>query len=187
MRQRLIALRYVGWWADVVVGCERAGYCRDSRPAVIYGSKVGPVGFRCLGMLNLGGHRRRVLLVDGRDFSGVGTIVDATTAAVVADAGVVDIGVVDHGAVVDVADLIDIDAIDVAVVDEVSAVPITALIAEADIAEAVVDAAVVADMRSPVTAIEGVAAAVVSPVAGSPQSALVGSLHPCAGNPVVTG
>jgi hypothetical protein len=68
----------------------------------------------------------------------------------------------------------------------VAAAPIAALVAEADVAETVVDAAIVADMRAPVTTVKPVAVMPEAPVAGGPQGALVGSLNPHAGHPVVS-
>ena len=62
--------------------------------------------------------------------------------------------------------------------------PVTALVAEADVAETVVDAAIVANVPAPVAAIKPVAVMRVTPVAGGPQGALIGSLNPRARNPV---
>ncbi len=73
-----------------------------------------------------------------------------------------------------------------AVVIEMPAPPVATLVADADIAEAVIDAAIEADMRAPVATVKPIAVIVVAPVAGRPECALVGSLHPSAGNPVIT-
>jgi hypothetical protein len=66
-----------------------------------------------------------------------------------------------------------------------AAAPVAALVAEADVTKAIVNTAVVTDVRAPVATVEPVTVIVVAPVAGGPESALVGSLHPSAGNPVV--
>jgi len=67
----------------------------------------------------------------------------------------------------------------------VAAAPVAALVAKSYVAEAVVDAPVVADVRTPIAAVEAVAIVRVAPVSGRPECALVGSLHPSAGNPIV--
>jgi hypothetical protein len=81
---------------------------------------------------------------------------------------------------------VNVHVIETAVVVEVAAAPIAALIAETEVAEAVVDAAIVADVPSPVPAVKAVAVMPETPVAGSPERALVGSLNPGAGHPVIT-
>ena len=78
-----------------------------------------------------------------------------------------------------------VDVIDRAVVVEVAATPITAFVAEAYIPKTVVDAAIVADMSAPVAAVKAVAVMIEAPVAGRPKCALVGSLNPGAGHPVI--
>jgi len=69
----------------------------------------------------------------------------------------------------------------------VAAAPVTALVANAYVAKAVVDAAIVADVRAPIATVKSVAVMPEAPVAGGPESALVGSLNPDAGHPVITG
>jgi hypothetical protein len=66
-----------------------------------------------------------------------------------------------------------------------AATPIAALVAETDVAKAIIDAAIVADVRTPVATVKTVAVMMVAPIAGGPESALVGSLDPPAGHPVV--
>ena len=65
------------------------------------------------------------------------------------------------------------------------AAPVSALVAQSNIAEAVVDAAVVADILAPIAAIESVAIVVVAPIRGGPERALIGSLNPTTGDPVI--
>jgi hypothetical protein len=66
-----------------------------------------------------------------------------------------------------------------------AAAPVAALVPDTDITKAVVNAAIVADVGTPVAAVKAVAVVVVAPVAGGPESALVGSLNPDAGDPVI--
>src|SRR5208283_3362558 len=54
-----------------------------------------------------------------------------------------------------------------------------------NVAKAVVDAAIVADVLAPVARVKPVEVIPVAPVAGGPECALVGSLDPCAGHPVI--
>jgi hypothetical protein len=68
-----------------------------------------------------------------------------------------------------------------------AAAPVAALVAIAAVAIAVIDAAIVADVQAPIAAVEAVAVMTEAPVAGGPESALIGSLNPPAGNPVITG
>src|ERR1700733_2740548 len=116
--------------------------------------------------------------------------VDSAGTAVIADprvvCGVVGV-VVDDCGVVDVVPLVHIHTIDAAVVIEMSLVPIPSLVSKSYIAEAVIDAAVVADVWSPVAAIERVVTmpAVVAPIAGGPQRALIRCFHPRSRHPVV--
>ena len=72
-----------------------------------------------------------------------------------------------------------------AVVPEVSATPEAAVEADAEVAPAVVDAAIVADAQAPVAGIPAVEAVIVAPVAGGPESAVVGRENPGAVDPVV--
>jgi len=68
-----------------------------------------------------------------------------------------------------------------------TAAPVAALVAIAAVAIAVIDAAIVTDMQAPVAAVEAITVMPEAPIAGGPESALVGSLNPPAGNPVITG
>jgi hypothetical protein len=74
---------------------------------------------------------------------------------------------------------------DRSVIGEGAAAPLAAGKAVASIAVAIVDAAVVADMASPIAAMESVLAFRPVPVVGCPQRALIGRLDPGAGHPVV--
>ncbi len=66
-----------------------------------------------------------------------------------------------------------------------AATPITALVAKTYIPKTVVDAAIVADVPAPVSPVKAVAVVIEAPVAGGPKSALIGSLNPGAGHPVI--
>src|SRR6185312_12567210 len=120
-------------------------------------------------------------LVAGFDFRLTRAGLDAAGAVeagalVVDDGNRVDVDVMDHTVV---------DAVDGAVVVEDVAVPVAALISEAVVAVPIVDAAVVADMAAPIAVVPAVAAAEEAPVAGCPESAVVGRGNPDAGDPVV--
>jgi hypothetical protein len=67
----------------------------------------------------------------------------------------------------------------------VAAAPVAALVAKADVTKAVIDTAIVADVLTPVARIKAVGVVPVAPIAGGPQRALVRSLHPRAGHPVI--
>ena len=110
---------------------------------------------------------------------------DSLRAAVVAHT-VVHVGPVDdHVALINISDMHAAEVIDGTVVSEVVAMPVAALVADAHVAEAIIHAAVEADVATPVTAVESIAAADKTPVAGCPERALIGRLSPCAGNPVI--
>jgi hypothetical protein len=135
-------------------------------------------------ILKLGGHRRSTWTAEGRDLGWSWAYVDAASAAVVGDTIA---GVHDHGTVVDVGDAGNVNPVDGAVVIEVVAVPVTAVIAVAGVAETIVNAAIETNMKTPVPAVEAVAVVVEAPVAGRPESAIVGWSAPRAGNPIVSG
>ena len=99
-----------------------------------------------------------------------------TSAAAVVSADSAVVNVMHHG---------NVHIVNGAVVIEVPAAPVAALVADADIAEAVIHAAIEADMRTPVATVKAITVIVVAPVAGRPERALVGSLHPSAGNPII--
>jgi hypothetical protein len=138
----------------------------------------------CLALvLHLGGHGRCAGRAQGGQFSRLRPYVEAASAAVVGDA-VADV-VIGNIAVVHVADAVGVDAIDAAVVVEVISVPVAAFVPSAAITEAIVDATVEADVAAPVTAVEAIAVAIPTPVAGGPERAVVGGSAPGSGNPVV--
>ena len=182
LRSGLIAHRHLGRNLDVAIGGERLADGDIGRASVIGIGKLCAIGAGSLLVLELGTHGRGMRLTQGSQFGGPGSHLDSTRSAVEADAG----AAATNRAVVDVVHDVYVDVVNRAVVVEVAAAPVAALVAEADVAKAVVDAAVVADMPAPVAAIEAVAMVVVAPVAGGPECALVGSLDPGAGNPVVT-
>jgi len=152
--------------------------------AMVYAGKLRPVGAGDVLILDLCPHGRGMCLMTSRQFRGPGahlqsalSAVEAhTCAAAVVSADAAVVNVMHHG---------DVHIVDRAVVIEVSAAPVAALVADADIAKAVVHAAIEADMRTPVATVKPIAVIVVAPVAGRPQRALVGSLHPSAGNPII--
>ena len=108
---------------------------------------------------------------------------ETTRSAVETHMGVVHVA--GDRAAIDVVHHRGVDVVDRAVVVEVASAPVTALVAVAGVAEAVVDAAIVADVLAPVARVIPVEVIPVAPVAGGPECALVGSLDPGAGHPVI--
>ena len=104
---------------------------------------------------------------------------NATVKADTIDRGIFDARIVDigHPGVAHV--------VDTAVVAECTVVPIATLIADARITKSIVNPAVIANMRTPVAAVPGIARTAPAPIAGSPQSTDKGCRHPGAGHPVV--
>jgi hypothetical protein len=93
--------------------------------------------------------------------------------------------VVGDRAAIDVVHDVDVHVVDRAVVVEMPSAPVTTLVAVSRVAKAIVDAAVVADVLTPVAGIIAVGVIPVAPVAGGPERALVGSLNPGAGHPII--
>ena len=146
--------------------------------------KLSPISAGRLLVLHLCSHGRSMRRAHCRQFRGsrldlnsAGAAVETDTAAspvVIADRAVVEVVV--HG---------DVYVVDGAIVVKVPTAPVTTLIAVADVTESVVDPAIVADVLTPVAAIEPVVVMPVAPVARGPQGALIGSLHPHARHPVI--
>jgi len=187
LRRCLIVRLHCRGWADVAICRQRPADCKAGWTAMIYIGKLRPVGAGNVLILDLRTHGRSMLFMPCRQLRGSGSRLDATLSAVEADTRAAAPVVSANGAVVDIVNHGDVDVIDGAIVVEVSAAPVAALIADAAIAIAVINAAIVADVRSPVATVKAVAVMVVAPVAGGPERALVGSLDPSAGNPVVAG
>jgi hypothetical protein len=119
---------------------------------------------------------------DGRNFRWTRAQLETAIASIKADPVIV---VHNHGPVVDVVHHRHVDIVYVAVIEEMAGVPIAPLIADAPVAEAIIHASVEANVRAPVAVKEAIAAIGISPVAGGPEGALVGSLYPDARNPVI--
>ena len=168
---------------NVPIRNQRPGYDQADWAAMIDGDKVCPVSGGCMDDLHLGRHRRSMGFAQRRQFGRPRTHLDSAR-SVVRNAHVV---VHDHGAVVDVVDYGDVDIVDGTVVVEVARIPVPALIADAHITEAVVDSAIETDVRTPVATEPAVTPVRPAPIARSPESALIRSLHPNAGNPIVAG
>jgi hypothetical protein len=137
---------------------------------------------------NLRGDGSRMALMQGCDFGGARLDIDATVAAVVADAvgglrAVVDV-IHNDVALIVVADA-GADVGDGAVVVEVVPLPVASEEAEAHVAKAVIDAAVEADMRAPISAMEAVVNAAPAPVGRGPESAIIRRWNPFTRDPVV--
>ena len=158
---------------------------RAGRAAMIDVRKLCPVGAGNALILDLIPHGRGMLIVPCRQFRWTGSHLDSTRAAIEAHA-CATAEVVAALANIDVMNPAAAHVVVRAVVIEVAAAPIASLVSDANVAEAVVDAAVVADVGAPVATVKPVAVMVETPVAGRPKSALVGSLNPYAGHPVVS-
>src|SRR5580692_2979719 len=117
-------------------------------------------------------------------FSGSRTSVNATTAAVEADAIHVRV-IVDHCAVIYVVHVGDVHVVHAAVVEEVAPVPVATFITEAAVAETVVNAAVEANLRAPVAGVPEISATTPAPVARRPEEADLRCDYPRAGDPVI--
>jgi hypothetical protein len=170
--------------SDVAVGSKGVRRCDDGRAASVCCVELRMVLGGLALVLKLGRHRWGARAVHGCEFGGLRPDGDATSAAVVGDAGVV---VDDYGAVVDVGDVVYVDAVNGLVVVEAVSVPVAAVIAVAGVSEAVVDASVVADVRAPEAGMEAIAVTVEKPVAGGPKGSVVGSSDPGSGDPVIAG
>jgi len=184
-RKGLIVRLKRGRWLYVAIGSQRFADDGVGRTAMIDTRKLCPVGAGKVLVLDLSPHGRRMFFVQSSYLRWPGAHLYTAGSTVEAH---VDVTVVyDNRVVVDVVHHIDVDVVDRAVVIEVASTPVAALIAAADIAKAVVDTAVVANMRAPVAPIVPIAVVAETPIAGCPQGALVGSLSPDSGNPVVAG
>ena len=128
-------------------------------------------------------HWRSVRLVHRRQLRRPRRHTDTARATVVTHMGVVVVG---DRAVIDVVHHSDVDVVDGAVVVEVASTPIAALVAVANVAKAVINPAIVANVLAPISGVIAVGIVPVSPVAGGPERALVGSLDPRAGHPEIT-
>ena len=168
---------------DVAIGRKRLVDGQTGRAAMVDAGELSPVGAGDVLILQLRPHGRSMLFMARSQFSRSGSHLQPTRSAVETHTGAAPVFA--HRVVVDVVYHGDVQVVDRAVVVEMAATPVAALIADTDIAKAVVDAAIVADMRTPVATVKAIAVVVVAPVAGGPESALVGSLNPSAGHPVV--
>ena len=146
-------------------------------------SKLGAVGAGSTLILELCSHGRRMRLLHRYPLRGPRRNMEPARSAVVTRMGVVRIH--DDRAVVHVVHDADIHVVDRAVVVEVTSAPVTALVAVTGVAKAVIDAAIIADVLTPIAGVIAVGVVPVAPVAGGPKCALVGSLNPCAGNPII--
>gem|GEM_PF-3606227 len=150
--------------------------------------KLSPIGAGNMLILQLRSHGGSVLFTLRRQFRRSGLHLHAarstiethaaTTTAVIATTVIAT-------AIINITHDSNVHIVVGAVVVEMTVAPVAALVAETDIAEAIIDAAVVADVRTPVATIKAVAVVPVTPVAGRPERALIGSLNPPAGHPIV--
>ena len=149
--------------------------------------KLSPIGAGGTLILHLRRHGRGMRRTQRRQFRRSGSHLDSARSAVETHTGAASVATATtaNGAVVDVMHDRDVHIVDRAVVVEVAATPVPPLVAEADVTKTVVDAAIVADVLTPVATVEPVVVMPVAPVARCPQCALIGSLNPHAGHPVI--
>src|SRR5690242_653535 len=114
-----------------------------------------------------------------------GAGVDATPAAVIADARTIVIH--NHSLVVNIRDVDVGDVVHLAVVVKVSAAPLSTVVAMAGIAKPVVNPSIEPDREPPVAGIPAITAIVKAPIARSPKRADKGRSHPRARHPIVSG
>jgi len=169
----------------VAIGRKRLIDSHMSRASMIRIGKLGAIGAGGALILELCSHGRCMLLPHCHALRGLCRNVEATRSAVVTHMRVVPVPIVIDRTVIDVMHNCDVDVVDRAVVVEVASAPVTTLVAVAAVAKTVVDAAIVANVLAPVAGVISVRVIPVAPVAGCPECALVRSLNPCAGNPVV--
>ena len=168
---------------DVAICHERLADGQTGRSAMVYVGKLSAISAGNVFILELLTHGRGMSLVTSRQFRRSGSHLEPARSAVEAHTGTTPVFV--DGAIVDVVYHRDVDVVDRAVVVEVTAAPVAALVADTDVSIAIVDAAIEADVRTPVSTVEAVTVIVIAPVAGCPERALIGSLDPYAGYPVV--
>src|SRR5579871_4458667 len=111
-----------------------------------------------------------------------GAYIDATVAAVIADAA---FGNVFDPGVVGVANVLVVDAVHRGVVEEAIVFPTAAFIAATAVTVSVIDSAVVAHVRTLVTFVEQERVAAPSPISGGPEEANFRRFDPCAVDPIV--
>ena len=185
LRVSLVARLDLRRHADIVIGLKGLVDGHAGRAAMVDIGKLSPVAASNVLVLELRPHGRSMLLVASRQLGGPGSDLQPTRSAVEADTDAAPV-LVAHWAVIDVVYDVDVDIVVRTVVVEMAAAPVAALVAKSYIAKAVVHAAIVADVGTPVAAVKAVAVMVIAPIARGPKSALVGSLDPHAGHPVIS-
>ena len=184
LRGSLIACLQRRWSPHVTICRERLVDDRAGGTAMVDTRKLSPIRAGSTLILHLRPHGCGTRLTQRRQFRGSRSHLDSTRSAVETHSAAAPV-VTANGAVVGVVHHGGIHIVDRAVVVEVAATPVAALVTVADVAKAVVDAAIEADVLTPVATVEPVVVMPEAPVAGCPQSALVGSLNPHAGHPVI--
>jgi hypothetical protein len=111
---------------------------------------------------------------------------NATSAAVEADAAVRYPVVIRNIASINIVDPVDIDPVHCRVIAEVIVIPVAAVVSIAEVSKAIVNAAIETNVQSPESVVEAIASAVESPVTRSPQCARIRRCDPRARNPVVS-
>jgi hypothetical protein len=111
---------------------------------------------------------------------------NATSAAVEADAAVRCPVVIRDIASINIVDPVDIDPVHCRVIAEVIVIPVAAVVSIAEVSKAIVNAAIETNVQSPESVVEAIAPAVESPVTRSPQCARIRRCDPRARNPVIS-
>jgi hypothetical protein len=173
-------------WSALLLAQRLGNYHVLWVPAVRLGIGT-PVDLGSLHVLCLELGWSHVLLVLGSPLLGGGGVLNATRTAAIGNAVRVDDCVSLHNRPINVGGVDDvlIYAHDRGVIGKLATAPLATGKADALVAEAVVHATVVAHVAAPVAPVESVAATVPIPVVGRPERALIGSLYPGAGDPVV--
>src|SRR5579883_346769 len=161
----------------------RARSSCDRRAAVIDGRPQLLVLSRSLHVLHLRSYGGNVAVVHRGFFFRCRARLNASLAAVVADAGVSII--VHDGRVIDVVNLGHVDVVDLAVVEETAVIPSSAFITVAEISVTVVDAPIETHARTPISRMKDKAAATPTPPGRRPEEARLRRQHPGSRHPVI--
>jgi len=176
--------RFSGLHRVAVVESSRPRSRRYGRFTLVYGGAQFPVGAGFFKMLMLRPNWPDMALAARSLFFGAGSFVNATVAAVIADA-VYGRTVVDDRRVVGVMDFPDIDVVHRAVVVKAVVVPAAAFVTAAEIAIAVIYAPVKTNPWAPITLVENKDSSAPTPIGRRPEKTRFRSQHPGARDPKI--
>ena len=154
----------------------------DRRLSLIHGGSQLRVGTSLLHMLVLCRNRAGVAFLIVCFFLRRWPVVDATFAAIVADAVS---RIVFNPGVIGVVDVLVIYAVYRGVVIKMIVLPAATFIAVTTVSESVIDPAIISNVRAPITFVEKERTAAPTPVSGGPEEANFGCFDPSAGHPVI--